>query len=742
MIFLAISGLSLGQTATATIGDYTQAPGTLTIPVTVSNFNNVAAVTIYFQYDPAVVTYTGFNSPGLTGLDANAFTSNGIHKVGITWSASGASGSNLTGTLVNIVFNYIGGSGDFNFLASECEITDNNYNTVTVLYSDGSISPVSSATVSLPTLTNQTPGNPFNVPLNVNFSTVTVGVSNFTYIIEYDNTKLIYQSIANTALTGITVTQLNNPARLAIEWTDAVNPGSKLNGKLLDIVFSYVGGDSPLTFDEANCVMTDYDNNDVPTTYTNGSVSQNPASIVNVTAGTESALPGTEVLVPVTVGNFTNIGAFDLLIDHDLSVLGFVGLVNIHPNLIPTATLSSNATATGLGINWTSTTAGVTIPNGEKLFDMKFNYTSGTTALTFNTILSEISDFSLNILTVNYTNGSVSELTAAASATLPDVMAAPLSDVEIPVTVKDFTNIGAFDFAISYDAGVLTFEDVVDIHPDVAGARFLYNAAGSKVYTGWSIDPSAIIGIDVDDDDTLFKIRFNYIAGTSELVFDQAKSEVTNFDDETVIMTYTDGSVSGGNELALTLFPEGFYNSGTGLLNKTKDDVGGVLVDKFPGTVVDTVSVELHDAADYSRIIHTIYGVEIHTDGTATAMIPSTYLGNYYITIRSRNHLETVSGTAQSFASTRITYNFSDVKSAAFGSNLKEIAPGVFGIFAGDVNQDGYVNTTDRSSVNSKVIAIYKGYVAEDVNGDGSVNTTDRSIVNSGVISIVQRIIP
>lgn len=735
MIFLAISGLSFGQTATATIGDYTQAPGTLTIPVTVSNFNNVAALTIYFQYDPAVVTYTGFNSPGLMGLDANAFISNGIHKVGITWSASGASGSNLTGTLVNIVFNYTGGSGDFNFLTSECEVTDNNYNTVTVLYSDGSISPVSSATVELPTLDDQTPGNPFNVPLSVNFSTVAAGVSNFTFIIQYDHTKLIYQSIANTALTGITVTQLNNPARLAIEWTDAVNPGSLLNGKLLDIVFNYVGGDSPLTFDEANCVVTDYNNIDVSTTYTNGSVSQNPASVVNVTAGTEFALPGTEVLVPVTVGNFTNIGAFDLLIDHDLSVLGFVGLVNIHTDLIPTATLSTNVTTTGLGINWTASINGVIIPNGEKLFDMKFNYTSGTTALTFNTSLSEISDFDLNILTVNYTNGSVSELTAAASATLPDVMAAPLSDVEIPVTVKDFTNIGAFDFAISYDAGVLTFEDVVDIHPDVAGARFLYNAVGGKVYTGWSIDPSATAGIDVDDDDVLFKIRFNYIAGTSELVFDQAKSEVTSFDDETVIMTYTDGSVSGGNELALTLFPEGFYNSGTGLLNKTRDDVGGTLVDKFPGTIVDTVSVELHDAADYSRIIHTIYGVEIHTDGTATAMIPSTYLGNYYITIRSRNHLETVSGSAQSFASTRITYNFSNTKSAAYGSNLKEIAPGLFGIFAGDVNQDGLINLNDAGPVNMGILSGNQGYLVIDINGDGIVNLNDAGPVNSSILS-------
>jgi hypothetical protein len=218
LIFLVCSVLTYSQTATATIGDYTQSPGTLTVPVTVTNFTGIGALTIFFEYDPAVVTFTTYNTPGLAGLQANGsyWASLDKYLVGITWSA--ATGATSGPVLVNVVFNYLGGAGNFTFMPSMSEVTFPSGLPLTVLYGNGSISPVTSASATLPQLLNQTPGANFFIPLNVNFSTVSGGVNNFTFVVQYDEAKLDFTSLETLAWTGIIATELTNPTgRVAIE---------------------------------------------------------------------------------------------------------------------------------------------------------------------------------------------------------------------------------------------------------------------------------------------------------------------------------------------------------------------------------------------------------------------------------------------------------------------------------------------------------------------------------------------
>jgi hypothetical protein len=735
-----------GQTTvTCTLPDIIDAtPGTVTVPVNITAFDNIAALSIYFEYDPTILTYSSYTNPNATttfpGLEVNSFVVGNSYRIGIVWSASGATGATLpSGVLANIVFNYVTGTGNFTFLQSICEVTNMSYATVPVLYTDGSIAPSNPAFVSIPELTNQAaPNNGLLVPVNVDFQTIVGGVNSFTFVVAYDETKLTYQNFQSASLSGIEVLQLTNPTRIVIEWSDAVSAGSLLNGKLLDLVFNYIGGTSALSFDENLCHIGDHNALEVPAVYTDGLVTQNPGTVVNVTAATKIATPGTVVLIPVTANNFTNIGAFDFLINYDLSVLSFTGLVDYHANLVPlTGSLATNITATGVGINWQASATALTIPSSEKLFDMQFTYNAGSTTLKFDPVLSAVSTFGLTTLTVEYVDGAVSETQApTASAVMPDVVAIPLTTVDVPINATGFAGIGAFDLVVAYDVTALEFKGIFNPLASLSSTGELtYNATGGKVYISWAIDPAAVTGLTIADNEKLFDIEYAFNAGSSVLAFDQTSCVVSKFDLDPVIVSYTDGSVEGGIQLNLKLFLEGLYNPATGLMNKAQDYVGGVTEDKFTGTIADQITVELHNTANYTTTVHTEATVNLNTDGTASVTIPSTFSGSYYVTIKQRNHIETVSASPVSFASFTVPYDFTTAANKAYGSNMKLVKTGVWGLFAGDIDQDANININDGGPINTGIKVGTQGYLAIDINGDGVVNINDVGPVNISIKS-------
>ena len=53
--------VNLGNVTTCTPGSV------VTVPITVTNFNNIGAVSLDMNYSPTALTYTGFNNSSLTG---------------------------------------------------------------------------------------------------------------------------------------------------------------------------------------------------------------------------------------------------------------------------------------------------------------------------------------------------------------------------------------------------------------------------------------------------------------------------------------------------------------------------------------------------------------------------------------------------------------------------------------------------------------------------------------------------
>jgi hypothetical protein len=156
-------------------------------------------------------------------------------------------------------------------------------------------------------------------------------------------------------------------------------------------------------------------------------------------------------------------------------------------------------------------------------------------------------------------------------------------------------------------------------------------------------------------------------------------------------------------------------------------------VNRFPATIADRITIELHEPGNYGTPVATTTA-NLLQDGTAVAYLPET--GSYYLTIKHRNHLETVSAATIDFA-TATNYNFTTAASQAYGDNMLELEAGVFGIYGGDVNQDDILSGADLVAATADVRGVVTGYVVTDVNGDGVLSGADLVKITGNVRTVV-----
>ena len=162
---------------------------------------------------------------------------------------------------------------------------------------------------------------------------------------------------------------------------------------------------------------------------------------------------------------------------------------------------------------------------------------------------------------------------------------------------------------------------------------------------------------------------------------------------------------------------------------------------KWVQNIADKIIIELHNSQQPYITEKTLEDRDLNVNTECNIEIPALYSDSYYIVIKHRNHLETWSSYPVSFAGDTIDYNFTNSASMAYGNNMKELAPGVFGIFVGDINQDGLVDGSDMSETETDNNNFTTGYFATDVNGDGLVDGSDMSIVetnNNNFVGVIQ----
>ncbi|QQS30802.1 MAG: hypothetical protein IPM47_07715 [Sphingobacteriales bacterium] len=171
---------------------------------------------------------------------------------------------------------------------------------------------------------------------------------------------------------------------------------------------------------------------------------------------------------------------------------------------------------------------------------------------------------------------------------------------------------------------------------------------------------------------------------------------------------------------------------------------GGENLVSVPANAVDWLLIELRDNAfnpvpgGKRAAVLLADGSLRDIDGTPGASFIGTVPGNYYIIVRHRNHLAVMSAS-QIAIPNGAAYDFTISATQATGSGqLKELNPGIFGLFAGDMNADGVLSVADFNFyLLSSGVNVYND---ADLNLDKQITVGDFNLYqpNASVIGIQQ----
>ncbi|MBK8553958.1 MAG: hypothetical protein IPL53_24100 [Ignavibacteria bacterium] len=178
--------------------------------------------------------------------------------------------------------------------------------------------------------------------------------------------------------------------------------------------------------------------------------------------------------------------------------------------------------------------------------------------------------------------------------------------------------------------------------------------------------------------------------------------------------------------LNLSVNIEGFYDAGA---------------DSMVG---DTLIVYLRNITSPYAIVNSAKGF-VNSAGLGHFTFSNAANGvNYYLHLQHRNSIETWSKTTQMFTADMLNYNFKTASSQAFGNNQKLVdsSPVTYGIFSGDVNQDGSADLNDVLSVYNASASFSNGYVVNDVNGDNVADLNDVLIAYNNSVGFVAVVRP
>jgi hypothetical protein len=156
-------------------------------------------------------------------------------------------------------------------------------------------------------------------------------------------------------------------------------------------------------------------------------------------------------------------------------------------------------------------------------------------------------------------------------------------------------------------------------------------------------------------------------------------------------------------------------------------------------TDVDTISVELHDASGV--LISTASGM-LQTNGTVSLNFES-ITGDYYIVVTHRNTVATSSSSLVSFVSGVATnFDFTTADSQAYGDNQVMLETGIYGLYTGDLNQDGFIDVFDFPIYDIDNTDGKSGYYVTDINGDGFIDVFDFPIYDINNLNAVSSYLP
>ncbi|MBL8007393.1 MAG: hypothetical protein JNJ56_07665 [Ignavibacteria bacterium] len=199
----------------------------------------------------------------------------------------------------------------------------------------------------------------------------------------------------------------------------------------------------------------------------------------------------------------------------------------------------------------------------------------------------------------------------------------------------------------------------------------------------------------------------------------------------TGISSFSRWSASSTSPVASTLklIIQGFYNNGTGKMNRK-----------------DTVRAYLRNNSAPYAIVDSAKAVVDSSTFTGSFLFPNAGSGTYFIQLKHRNAIETWSKTGgQAYTlGSAMSYDFTTAAAQAYGSNMIQVSssPLRFAVYNGDSNQDGIVDAADLSGIENDVANSVSGYVSTDLSGDDYVDAEDQSIAENNISNSVESVKP
>jgi len=295
-----------------------------------------------------------------------------------------------------------------------------------------------------------------------------------------------------------------------------------------------------------------------------------------------------------------------------------------------------------------------------------------------------------------------------------------------------------------------TTEDCDDIDPAIYRSATLYTDVDGDTYTvgtgsvvcyGASLPAGTTLtqsGSDDCDDSNATTYRTDYLdidadgdgwsGGVSTTLVCYGATAPTGYvlvslgaDCDDTDADLTDNCVTG-KVVNLKLFIEGYYIGG-GMMNSVRNNQDGV----SPLDEVEVVTVHLHEENAPYALVATATGM-LKADGTLSVTYNTEGTGQFYIHVDTVNGLDTWSASPQTVGSTPLSYDFSTAASQAYGDNMREMEPGVFAMYQGELVADDLVDTQDYTVWEVSYLNGDFGVQATDLNGDGLVDTQDYTI--------------
>ncbi|MFK7932409.1 MAG: hypothetical protein AB8G22_02800, partial [Saprospiraceae bacterium] len=163
-------------------------------------------------------------------------------------------------------------------------------------------------------------------------------------------------------------------------------------------------------------------------------------------------------------------------------------------------------------------------------------------------------------------------------------------------------------------------------------------------------------------------------------------------------------------------------------------------VDDLNNSIVDWVFVELRNALDPRTVLYTRSallqrdGDVVDVDGVSDINFPSAQAGQFFVSVRHRNHLGIMTGQALALSPITTEVDFTDPATSVFGIEPQVLKNGEYLMWAGDTNGNGQTAYqgpgNDIFTMLSPILGapdndgdanfILPGYLRTDVNLDGN----------------------